>query len=189
MTEPLVSLQFVRGGLAGECLPLPDGETILGRSLGADIVMFDLMVSRNHARFFSSGPLCEVCDLGSKGGTWVNARRIQEPTPLHPGDVVRCGNQEIKVADGCAARRGRRGAAGTSRRFSGAVLRTAVMAFFFLAGFVAGQWLSPDALVEIRELEPFSVSPDWQVDSAYVDLHRDGTTNEIVVIFKPAHGS
>ena len=183
MTEPSVSLKFVRGNLAGECLPLPEGEITLGRSLGSDIVIYDLMVSRRHARFSSSGQRCEVRDLGSKGGTWVNARRVEEPTPLHPGDRIRCGNQEIEVA----ARRRRR-TAGTSRLMSGRVLCMAVMAFLFLAGFVAGQWLSLDASGEIQEQEPFSVFPDWQVDSAYVDLHRDGTTNEIVVVLKSAHG-
>jgi pSer/pThr/pTyr-binding forkhead associated (FHA) protein len=36
-------------------------------------------------------------DLGSSNGTWVNGVRIEGPTALAPGDVVRIGQLTVRV--------------------------------------------------------------------------------------------
>jgi pSer/pThr/pTyr-binding forkhead associated (FHA) protein len=77
---------------AGRMLPLRAGT--IGRE-GCDVNLADPEVSRRHAAIHANdddgrGPAIE--DLGSRNGTWVNDRRIEEPTPLSPGDVVKLGN-------------------------------------------------------------------------------------------------
>ena len=56
----------------------------LGRASDNTIVLDSSRVSRHHAqiRLLPTGTLVE--DLGSTNGTWVNERRISEPTPLSP---------------------------------------------------------------------------------------------------------
>jgi pSer/pThr/pTyr-binding forkhead associated (FHA) protein len=52
-------------------------------------------VSRAHARIdLSDGVLC-VRDLDSRNGTLVNARPIDGPTDLHPGDEIDIGTTRI----------------------------------------------------------------------------------------------
>jgi pSer/pThr/pTyr-binding forkhead associated (FHA) protein len=84
---------------AGRTLPLRAGT--IGRE-GCDVNLADPEVSRRHAtvRTDERPGGAAIADLGSRNGTWVNDRRIDEPTPLHAGDVVRLGNTVWHVTPG-----------------------------------------------------------------------------------------
>jgi hypothetical protein len=75
-------------------LPLP---VLIGRAPQATLVLGDGQVSRLHARVdLEAGELC-VRDLGSRNGTWVNARPIGEAQPVRPGDEIDVGATRIRL--------------------------------------------------------------------------------------------
>jgi transcriptional regulator with PAS, ATPase and Fis domain len=53
----------------------------------------DGRVSAQHARLTRMGKTLHIVDLGSRNGTFVNGRRIAEPTKLVDGDVILIGRQ------------------------------------------------------------------------------------------------
>jgi DNA-binding winged helix-turn-helix (wHTH) protein len=66
-------------------------ESVLGRSLDADI-RFDVPgVSRRHARIVVDGEHVAVEDLGSQNGTYLRGERITGRATLADGDEVRLG--------------------------------------------------------------------------------------------------
>jgi subtilisin family serine protease len=70
----------------GETIVLKPG-SIIGRSPQNQIVLTNLLVSREHARFEIRAGHWWLCDLNSANGTWVNRQRIQEHQ-LQNGDVI-----------------------------------------------------------------------------------------------------
>lgn len=73
--------------------PLDKERVTLGRGAENDIVIHNPFVSRHHVEFRRdpSGAYT-VRDLHSRNGTAVNGQRLNQPAPLHSGDVVTvCG--------------------------------------------------------------------------------------------------
>lgn len=77
--------------------PLEADEILLGRHLSADIRLADPSVSRYHAVMTVTGGVWSITDLGAKGGTFVNNRRVQS-AKLLPGDRIRLGNASLYLA-------------------------------------------------------------------------------------------
>lgn len=79
--------------------PLKVGLNSIGRSPDNDVVLADPFVSRRHcAILVHSGGRCELHDVASKNGTWLNGRRIPGPTELATGDEIRlCDRQLVFV--------------------------------------------------------------------------------------------
>ena len=74
------------------------GAVTLGRSLDCDVWLDDPRLSRTHCRL---EPALEadgwvVIDLGSRNGTFVNAKQIIERHALHHRDVITIGRAKIK---------------------------------------------------------------------------------------------
>ncbi len=67
----------------------------IGRASSATLVVPDAQVSRMHARIDLSAGVLSVFDLGSRNGTLLNARPIDGPTPLSPGDEIDIGTTRI----------------------------------------------------------------------------------------------
>lgn len=82
---------------------LEGDELVVGRSTAADLKLADRFLSRRHARLFRRGAELLVEDLGSSNGTFVNGRRIEEPTPLVPGDVVQLSACSLELLESPAA--------------------------------------------------------------------------------------
>jgi pSer/pThr/pTyr-binding forkhead associated (FHA) protein len=59
----------------------------------------DVSVSRTHAAVLRWESGWTLLDLGSRDGTTLNGRAVTDGTPLRPGDVVRCGDVVLLVAD------------------------------------------------------------------------------------------
>jgi hypothetical protein len=77
--------------------PLKVGLNTIGRMPDNDVVLQDPYVSRRHcAILVHTGENCEVHDIASKNGTFVNGRKINGPTSLNSGDEIRmCGKQLV----------------------------------------------------------------------------------------------
>ena len=71
--------------------------THIGRADNADVQLHDARVSRRHAVVEQVGEAYQITDLESANGTFVNGRRITEPTDLRPGDAIRIGRSELVV--------------------------------------------------------------------------------------------
>ncbi|HEX6446677.1 MAG TPA: FHA domain-containing protein [Streptosporangiales bacterium] len=72
----------------------------LGRAPDNDVVLSDLLVSRHHTevRRTSQGGF-EVVDLGSRNGTYLNGRRVNQ-APFTPGDLLSVGHHQFVLQDG-----------------------------------------------------------------------------------------
>jgi pSer/pThr/pTyr-binding forkhead associated (FHA) protein len=77
--------------------PLKIGLNTIGRMPDNDVVLPDPYVSRRHcAILVHAGNGCELHDIASKNGTFINGRKIAGPTPINSGDEIRmCGKQLV----------------------------------------------------------------------------------------------
>jgi HEAT repeat protein len=75
----------------------PGARKVIGRDRTAAIVIPDATVSRFHAAIDGAVTPFTVADEASSSGTWLNARRVRQPTPLAPGDEIRVGQVLLLV--------------------------------------------------------------------------------------------
>lgn len=77
--------------------PLKVGLNTIGRAPENDVVVQDAYVSRRHcAILVHAGDGCELHDIASKNGTFINGRKLAGPTPLAAGDEIRmCDRQFV----------------------------------------------------------------------------------------------
>jgi hypothetical protein len=76
-------------------LDLPQGGTIIGRSLDCHLTLEDPLVSRRHARIVVDDSGARIEDMGSRNGVRVNGAVIRDPVSLRNGDRVRIGTQDF----------------------------------------------------------------------------------------------
>ena len=84
----LVELQ---GARPGAVFRIETPTTVIGRSSRAEVSLTDATVSWEHARLHFDGGVVLAEDLSSRNGTFVNERRIVQPTPLVDGDYLGVG--------------------------------------------------------------------------------------------------
>ena len=94
------SLRVISGKAIGLQIAL-DTELLIGRAttdegrLGGDPSF-----PRRHARVLRrAGDQCLIEDLGSRNGTFLNGRRVDEPQVLTPGDTIKVGTTTLQVLD------------------------------------------------------------------------------------------
>ena len=85
------------GPLRGRRFEVESGEVSIGRESTDVLIEDDSEVSRSHAVVRASEGGVEVEDLGSTNGTFVNERRISEPTSLSTGDILRVGQTRLDL--------------------------------------------------------------------------------------------
>jgi DNA-binding winged helix-turn-helix (wHTH) protein len=94
---------------------LGDGDSIIGRDPRSQVWLEHDGVSRRHAQIRISGAeRPTLTDLGSTNGTSVNGMRVNGPTPLADGDVIKVGSVSVKFRewkDGASRTRRIRGSA------------------------------------------------------------------------------
>jgi hypothetical protein len=84
--------------------PLKVGINAVGRSADCDVVVQDAFISRRHcAILVHAGTGCEIHDIASKNGTFVNGCKIAGPTVLHSGDEIRICDRQFVFMDRLAA--------------------------------------------------------------------------------------
>jgi serine phosphatase RsbU (regulator of sigma subunit)/pSer/pThr/pTyr-binding forkhead associated (FHA) protein len=86
----MAKLILLQGGQANP-YELKTDEVVLGRLPECDIQLQSNMVSRRHARVFRQGNDFLLEDLGSGNGSYLNGKRITEPTRLRHDDRVKFG--------------------------------------------------------------------------------------------------
>ena len=89
-------LTILTGSSVGQTFKVTKGNALIGRGQEAHVRLLDDGVSRHHARLkFDTGGNLYLCDLESRNGTFVNGRRIGEPTRLQAGDKVQIGRTTV----------------------------------------------------------------------------------------------
>lgn len=85
-------------------LPLGEGEHFIGRAPEGVVCISSRKVSRRHARIVVTREGATLEDLGSKNGTYLNDRRVEEAAELTHGDEISIGPAKLVfkafVADG-----------------------------------------------------------------------------------------
>jgi DNA segregation ATPase FtsK/SpoIIIE, S-DNA-T family len=95
-----LELRVIAGFDAGRRLPLGPEGIVVGRDPDCDLALGDDGVSRRHLRVQASpgGLRATVSDLESINGTWVEGKRIREPTDVEPGAVFEAGDVAFTVS-------------------------------------------------------------------------------------------
>jgi pSer/pThr/pTyr-binding forkhead associated (FHA) protein len=84
--------------------PLKVGVNTIGRLPDNDVVIQGPYVSRRHcAILIHVGQACEVYDIASKNGTYVNGLRLCGPTQLAAGDEIRMCDRHFTFMSKSAA--------------------------------------------------------------------------------------
>jgi Nif-specific regulatory protein len=92
-------LVAMRGPLKGSTISLPEGDYSVGRQPANSLQLEDHGVSRHHCVFSRSGDHCELKDLDSRNGTFVNGEPITLQN-LDSGDEVRIGGSLLVYLTG-----------------------------------------------------------------------------------------
>jgi pSer/pThr/pTyr-binding forkhead associated (FHA) protein len=69
---------------------LPDNTTVIGRRHDCDLCIPLKTVSRRHCQLNQNKEAVNIRDLGSRGGTFLNGKRINEEA-VKAGDYIRIG--------------------------------------------------------------------------------------------------
>lgn len=85
--------------LGGSTMLLPEGVLEVGRSSDCWLTLEDEISSRVHARLHVDERGCELEDLGSRNGTFVNGERISGRRRLFDGDRIRIGRELMTVIE------------------------------------------------------------------------------------------
>jgi pSer/pThr/pTyr-binding forkhead associated (FHA) protein len=80
-------------------LPLDQPVTSAGRHPDSDIYLDDVTVSRRHAEFRLQNDQCQVVDVGSLNGTYVNQKPVDSAV-LATGDEVQIGKYRLVFLTG-----------------------------------------------------------------------------------------
>ena len=96
-----LTIEDKHGGVADE-YSFEEGEFLIGRSHGADIILPSDNVSRRHARLYTVDGRCYLEDLGSANGVFVNGRRIHEVHEIEASAQVRVGDYYLHVKSDAA---------------------------------------------------------------------------------------
>jgi pSer/pThr/pTyr-binding forkhead associated (FHA) protein len=84
----------------GKSAVLGSTEFVIGRSLYCTLVVDDPSVSRLHASFRRAADGCEVLDLGSSNGTFVNGVKIgDKPFAIWPSDTIVIGSLPVRLVE------------------------------------------------------------------------------------------
>jgi pSer/pThr/pTyr-binding forkhead associated (FHA) protein len=91
------ALRVMGGFYAGLEVPVDRTRMVVGRGRGADLVIAESTMSREHAAIGFDGEGCYVEDLQSTNGTKVNGERC-ERARLQDGDEIQLGRLLLRVS-------------------------------------------------------------------------------------------
>ncbi len=97
MNEPLAILEgydSATGRLVH--LPIHSYPCRIGRRTELELPLFDPRVSQVHAEFFNDADRIYIRDLASTNGTFVNGQKVDRPTEVRSGDVIRFAVAEYR---------------------------------------------------------------------------------------------
>ena len=85
-----VNLVLFKKGGSQKSFSLPDSTTVIGRRGNCDLCIPLKTVSRKHCQLNQDKETINIRDLGSRGGTFLNGKRIDEAA-VKAGDYIRIG--------------------------------------------------------------------------------------------------
>ncbi len=85
-----VNLVLFKKGGSQKSFSLPDSTTVIGRRGDCDLCIPLKTVSRKHCQLNLNKETISIRDLGSRGGTFLNGKRIEEAA-VKAGDYIRIG--------------------------------------------------------------------------------------------------
>ena len=88
IVNPVISI--IKGPQTGNTFEITAPETSVGRDPANAIFLYDMTVSRSHAKIVRTPLGTTIEDLGSLNGTWVDGA-IVNSAPLHDGSSVQIG--------------------------------------------------------------------------------------------------
>ena len=91
------SLRVLAGFYAGLEVPVDRTRMVVGRGRGADLVIAESTMSREHAAIAFDDEGCFVEDLQSTNGTKVNGERTDRAR-LSDGDEIQLGRLQLQVS-------------------------------------------------------------------------------------------
>lgn len=92
------SVLLVTGGsLAGTAIQLTQQQITIGRAADATLVLTDDYASTMHARLYPQNGEWIVEDLGSTNGTYLDKRKVTQPTAVPVGVPVRVGKTVLEL--------------------------------------------------------------------------------------------
>jgi hypothetical protein len=81
----------------GQAIPLPAGDTLIGRALDCRVRFNDPAVSRHHLRLVVREDRVLAQNLSRSNGTLINGVAIVEPVQLRDGDILRIGYRRLRI--------------------------------------------------------------------------------------------
>lgn len=97
--QPSACLIVISGGNIGDQHRIRINQTLIGRSINADIQVNDDSASRDHALIIKDRKGYRVADNESKNGCYINEKKVGE-CYLKDGDLLRIGNTIFKFLSG-----------------------------------------------------------------------------------------
>lgn len=93
----LVQPTFIvtEGAERGQVFELVNLVSTIGRDATCELRLSDMRVSRHHAEVSRSDHSCEITDLDSSNGTWVNGAQVKRKA-LASGDIVQVGSTQLR---------------------------------------------------------------------------------------------
>ena len=77
------------------CVPLSEGENLIGRDTECTVRVDLPSISRRHARILVAGDQATIEDLGSKNGTAIGDQPVARPTALRDTDRIQVGGVSL----------------------------------------------------------------------------------------------
>lgn len=78
-------------------IPVQTPSFVIGRKVSADLQLASHCVSGRHCEILQIGEHLFVRDLGSTNGTFINRRRVIQPTPISAGDHIEIADVEFRL--------------------------------------------------------------------------------------------
>jgi pSer/pThr/pTyr-binding forkhead associated (FHA) protein len=92
-----LKLVVLAGAKVGTEIPLKKDEFFIGRAKECTLRAGSEAISRRHCAITRAAEGWTVKDLKSRNGTYVNDERIEQATPLKPGDELRVGPLKFRI--------------------------------------------------------------------------------------------
>ncbi len=86
-----VNLILFKKNGSRKAIPLPSKVAIIGRRRDCDLRIPLISVSRRHCQLILNNETLKVRDLGSRNGTFINGKRIEQEATATAGDKITIG--------------------------------------------------------------------------------------------------
>ena len=85
-----INLVLFKKNGSHKVFPLPSNVTVIGRRRACDLCIPLMLVSKRHCQLSYQEDALQLRDLGSRNGTYLNGKRIDEAA-VRPGDYLKVG--------------------------------------------------------------------------------------------------